>query len=94
MHRHGPNSLYGPVTRERGWWLGSEDECTDAVLMGHCNERTDTMEQPVGETPLPDLEIRHDLVARIRREIAAGTYETPEKWNIALDCLFQQLETE
>lgn len=94
MYRHGPNCLDGPITRERGWWLGSEDECADADLMGHCNERIDTMEQPVGETPLPDPEIRQDLVARIRREIAAGTYETPEKWDMALERLFLQLETE
>ena len=32
-----------------------------------------------------DPNIRHDLVARIRREIAAGTYETPEKLDAALE---------
>ena len=31
------------------------------------------------EQPGPDG-IRHELVARIRREIAAGTYDTDEKW--------------
>ena len=30
-------------------------------------------------------EIRSDLVARVRQEIAAGTYETPEKLDAALD---------
>ena len=40
------------------------------------------------ETP----EIRADLVARVRREIAAGTYDTPEKLEAALRRLFDQLE--
>jgi len=31
-----------------------------------------------------DPGIRHDLVARVRREIAAGTYDTPEKLDLAL----------
>jgi hypothetical protein len=32
-------------------------------------------------------EIRHDLVARVREEIAAGTYDTPEKMQAALERL-------
>jgi hypothetical protein len=31
-----------------------------------------------------DPTIRHELVARVRREIEAGTYETPEKLDAAL----------
>ena len=31
-----------------------------------------------------DPTIRHDLVARVRREIAAGTYDTPEKLDAAM----------
>ncbi|MBI1915684.1 MAG: flagellar biosynthesis anti-sigma factor FlgM [Planctomycetes bacterium] len=38
------------------------------------------------------LEIRADLVARVRREIAAGTYDTPEKLALALDRLLANLE--
>ena len=37
-------------------------------------------------------EIRRDLVARVRREIAAGTYDTPEKWDAALQRLFARLD--
>jgi hypothetical protein len=36
--------------------------------------------------------IRKELVDRIRREIAAGTYITQEKWEAALDCLLERLE--
>ncbi len=36
-------------------------------------------------------EVRADLVARVRNEIAAGTYETPEKLDAALDRILDQL---
>ena len=48
-------------------------------------------EEP-GAVTLADSEIRHDLVARVRREIAAGEYDTPEKMELALDRLFASLE--
>lgn len=38
----------------------------------------------------PKPEIRVDLVTRVRREIRDGTYETPEKLQIALDRLFRE----
>lgn len=37
-------------------------------------------------------EFRCDLVARVRRAIADGTYDTPEKWEAALDRLAEDLE--
>jgi hypothetical protein len=40
----------------------------------------------------PKEEIRRDLVARVRLEIAEGTYDTPEKWQAALDRLAGDLE--
>jgi hypothetical protein len=40
----------------------------------------------------PQEEIRADLVERVRREIAEGVYETPEKWQAALECLLDRLE--
>ena len=47
--------------------------------------------KPARKTPPPDAPLRQDLVERVRREIAAGTYDTPEKWQKALDRLFDQL---
>jgi hypothetical protein len=32
-----------------------------------------------------------DLIARVRREIAAGTYDTPEKWEAALERLLDRI---
>jgi Anti-sigma-28 factor, FlgM len=40
----------------------------------------------------PDAPIRRDLVERVRREIADGTYDTPAKWDKALDRLFDRLQ--
>lgn len=37
---------------------------------------------------------RAPLVERIRAEIAAGTYDTPDKWEAALDRLSQRLDAE
>jgi hypothetical protein len=36
--------------------------------------------------------IRHDLVARVRREIRQGCYETPEKLAIALERLAAEID--
>jgi hypothetical protein len=38
--------------------------------------------------------IRQDLVARVRLQIAAGTYDSPERWDAALDCLCSDLSGE
>jgi hypothetical protein len=47
---------------------------------------------PLGEQVAPQEEIRRDLVNRVRREIASGDYDTPEKWEEALDRLYDDLK--
>lgn len=44
-----------------------------------------------GEQPGPDG-IRHGLVARVRAEIAAGTYDTEERWLAAQERLLDRIE--
>ena len=39
----------------------------------------------VGQTNTESTRIRFDLVNRIKAEIAAGTYDTPDKMNTALE---------
>lgn len=46
------------------------------------------------ERPSEEAPIREDLVAEIRRQIAEGTYETPEKLEIALARLLDRLHDE
>jgi hypothetical protein len=84
MHHHGPMCLEGPVTRSRSWWhAAAEDTSTDAAL-APCQTAA----------PAEDKPPRLDLIARVRQQIAAGTYETPEKWEKALDRLLEELERE
>ena len=41
--------------------------------------------------PSDEAPIRWDLVERVRSAIAAGVYDTPEKWEATLDKLSQSL---
>jgi hypothetical protein len=41
--------------------------------------------------PGPDG-VRHELVRRVRREIASGVYDTPEKLELALERLLNHLQ--
>jgi negative regulator of flagellin synthesis FlgM len=36
-------------------------------------------------------EARHELIANIRHQIAAGTYETPEKLDVAVNRLLDEI---
>jgi anti-sigma28 factor (negative regulator of flagellin synthesis) len=39
-----------------------------------------------------DTDVRTELVARVRQEIQDGTYDTPEKFDAALDRLADRLD--
>jgi len=76
---HGPTRLQGPVSKDRNWWANSTLE---GAAVATVSDVTD------------DDDIRLDLVNRIRAEIAAGTYDTPEKWEVALGRLLERLNEE
>jgi hypothetical protein len=87
MLTHALNCLHGPITRSRWWWhavdLADPAVLDDPEIIG--------MENPnESESPV-DRPFRSELVERVRREIAAGTYDTPGKWEIALDRLLDRL---
>lgn len=78
MYRHTSSGLRGPITGGRLWW-----NCT-------------AFEPPAAGGPhrlraAPSNGIRADLVARVRREIAEGRYDTPERWTAALDRMLSRL---
>ncbi|MBM3992763.1 MAG: flagellar biosynthesis anti-sigma factor FlgM [Planctomycetes bacterium] len=88
MHEHGPDELGGPVRGTSAWWRG----------MGAPTDPTDdgppTPEEPRRRRKKDAKPIRMELVERIRKEIAEGTYDTQEKWEAALDRLLDRLERE
>jgi hypothetical protein len=77
MQTHSPNTLEGPVTWERSWWP-RPGEAAPA-------------DPPPAPPRDPDI-IRTELVERARRDIAAGTYDTPEKWELALRRLLEETD--
>ena len=78
MHDHAPNGLAGPILGSEAWWRGTRGSEADAA----------SPQIPSTKKKAP---IRTDLVERVRREIAAGTYDTAAKWDAALEKLLERL---
>jgi hypothetical protein len=85
MQQHGPNCLPGPIRGTPGWWqeLGKVSGSTAAATAVKKKRSRKRSTSP----PF----VRSELVERVRREIEAGTYDTPEKWEAALDRLLEHL---
>lgn len=92
MHHHPFNRFRGPLSRDRHWWSLSFDGDFLDLFPVSPNQDPLTPANASSVPPSEDLSIRKELVERVRRQIAEGTYETPEKWDIALERLFSQLE--
>lgn len=86
MHQHRPRSFRGPVRGTETWWRGlqpqPESTPTEEKHKKVTKKTTDAENDP---------QIRKDLVDRVRKEIAAGTYDTQDKWEAALDSLLDRL---
>jgi hypothetical protein len=66
-----------------------------SCLPGPVTRDPDWWSVPAGGDSLPltdDRPVRRPLVERVRREIAEGTYDTPEKFETALDRLLRRLD--
>ena len=86
MHEQGPNDMGGPLRGTSVWWHGRSDQA------GPLSEETPEGRQPsVGTQEDDEPMIRQELVERVRREIAAGDYDTPARWEAALDRLLDRL---
>jgi hypothetical protein len=84
MQHHGSSKMAGPVRGTRAWWKGLGQLTAPALAKPRSGRGAKKRPAESG--------IRSDLVARVRREIAAGTYDTPEKWDAALDAMLKHLE--
>ena len=89
MHEHGPDELYGPVRGTTAWWRGMA-AATETVDDGTSVATQSPTNPKKGRKDAKPF--RQDLVNRVRKEIAAGTYDTEETWHAALDCLLDRLE--
>ena len=86
-HVHGPHGLRGPHTPP-----ASKPTPGQPAQPHGAGDRLDI--SPAAEAAIraeESGEVRHDLIARIRREIEQGTYETPDKLEQALDRLLDEL---
>ncbi len=81
MHTHGPGCLHGPLSGGQKWWQAPASAREAEPL---------PPDQPRRRPA--DAPIRKDLVERVRREIEAGTYDTPEKFQAALEKMLRRLE--
>lgn len=64
------------------------------IYKTHCPQKDWWPNPASDEVPsLNDPDIRADLVRRVRRQIAEGTYDIPEKFALALDRLMKELES-
>jgi negative regulator of flagellin synthesis FlgM len=83
-HVHGPHPLQGPHFNRPAAPAG---EAKAPTTVDHVDI------SPAAEAAVQANEggLRADLVARVRSEIAAGTYETPDKIASAVDRLLNEL---
>lgn len=94
---YAPASRLGPIDRRPG----SDAAAARVENDGTTARGTDQVElsfsaqvrgrTAVDSTSSVDQPIRADLVSRVRAEIAAGTYETPEKLDIAIGRALSEL---
>jgi len=81
----GPQGLQGPHTSRAAGQRASQAPVSPA------DQLDISPEAQAAAQAAESGEVRADLVARVRTEIAAGTYETPEKLNAAFDRLLDEL---
>ncbi len=84
VHIHGPQALQGPHrTSLSPASANSSPQVVDQLdLSREAQELSQTRQSG---------QIRHDLVNRVRQEIAAGVYDTDQKLDVALDRLLDEL---
>ena len=84
-HIHGPHGINAPHAPFRGQSAGQTPGTRET-------DRVDI--SPAAEAAVRAAEsgeIRHELVNQIRDQIESGTYETPDKLDVALDRLLDEI---
>ncbi|GEM_PF-268632 len=91
MQHQGPNGMGGPLRGTSVWWHSGDDQPQPPPLEEPESQRRRSSKRGKKED---EPMIRRDLVDRVRREIAAGDYDTPAKWEAALDRLMDRMHGE
>ena len=96
MHEHGPSDLTGPQRGTTAWWqsrAAQPQPSSDGASTPNTPQKGTRMKRGKRGKRTADGETtRPELIERIRQEIAAGTYDSAEKWEAALDRLLHRLE--
>lgn len=96
MQQHGPTDLTGPRRGTRVWWQGRgappESSNEGASIPSGTPKGKRMSRGKRGPRKAEGQAVRPELIERIRREIAEGTYDSAEKWEAALDRLLNRLE--
>ncbi len=92
MHIQGTNRIHSPQGLNGPHYSAKTSEARSTGAAG----KADRVEiSPAAAAAMEAAEgagqVRTDLVARIRNEIAAGTYDTTDKMNAAMDRMFDQI---
>lgn len=91
MHIHGTSQVHG-AHGINAPHFANRPQNTQAPATGQAVDRVEI--SAAAEAAMKATEtggIRHELVNMIRSQIAAGTYDTPEKMDIAMERLLDQL---
>jgi negative regulator of flagellin synthesis FlgM len=91
MHIHGTSQVHG-AHGISGPHFANRTQNTQASPTGQAVDRVDI--SPAAEAAMKASEasgVRTELVNLIRSQIAAGTYDTPEKMDIAMERLLDQI---
>jgi negative regulator of flagellin synthesis FlgM len=91
MQIHGPSQVHGPHSVEAPHFT-QRTPASQATSAGSAVDRVDI--SPAADAASRATEtggVRQDLINLIRNQIASGTYDTPEKMDIAMERLLDQM---
>jgi hypothetical protein len=93
MHQHGPDPLAGPLRGTSAWWHGRTPDQSPPETVIDSPAPLETVSPPPAARVRKrgPRKIRTELVDRVRKEIAEGTYDTPDRFQAALERLLDRL---
>jgi negative regulator of flagellin synthesis FlgM len=90
MHIHGTNHIHGPHGINPPHISPRATGSQSSAASGSA-DRVDISPAAEAAMAAEGSPVRHDLVNLIRRQIAAGTYDTPEKMDVAMNRLLDEI---